>query len=404
MTIDWHKDRFDLGNSGHAPTSGPDGSPTCRWQCDVGYSVPGTPAVVGDSVYVATMYPTDSKPNVLGVNRHTGEITMETASDDPFGETRGSVCVADGIVYVSVLDDPPVTRGYDAKTGERVREYDVQPPIHSDKSPFIADGAVYSAVDFALGAFDARSEEALWTHNPEAEIYGTPAMSDGTLYAGGVKTVGESVESGDDDFPYAEQVASRLQAIDAATGRVEWERNILPKPETPAVVDGTCYVCGQQPYRRYATFDVPADIKDAIRKERSDGGIPEYGVVQAVATDDGSERWRRKLSEPVRTPPAVTRERVIVGTDAGTILGLDAKTGTVVWRFQPDKAERVRTAPAIASGVAYVGSGQTLYALDIRSGTVQWQYDMDAVIGSSPAVVDGTVYVVGADNMLRAIE
>lgn len=404
MPVDWPKDRFDLRNSGHPPTTGPTGSPNLKWECDLGYGVPGTPAVVGDHVYAATMYPTNSQSSVFGVNRETGEITMQTPPDDPSDEPRGSVCVDAGIVYVSILDGiEPITRGYDAVTGERVREYDVQPRFHTDKSPFVADGVVYSPVDFALAAFDADSESGIWSHAPDGELSGTPALADGTLYAGVIKQAGSPVSSGDEDYPLAQKLSPRLRAIDAKTGCLEWERNILPRPQASAVVDGTCYVAGQEPYRRYMTFDPPDELKDALRDARSDGGVLEYGIVQAVDTDDGAERWRCELPEQVTTPPAVTTERVVVGTAAGTILGIDALTGELSWRFSPDTTERVWSAPATADGIVYVGCGEVLYGLDVQSGAERWQYNTGALVDSSPAVVDGTVYVAGADDMLRAI-
>lgn len=402
--MDWRRQRFDLTNTGHAPTRGPDGPPACRWKCDVGYSVSGTPAVAGDSVYVATAHPTNSKPSILGVDREAGEVNMRTDPDDPFVETRGSPSVVDGVFYVSVLDFPPITRGYDATTGERVREYDLQPAINTDKSPVVVDGVVYSPGDYALSAFDARTEEELWTLRLGGKMYGTPALTEGTLYVGVAEEIDGTVDTGDEDFPQARRQAPRLQAIDAATGRVEWDRNILPVPDTPAVVDETCYVCGREPYRRFMMVEPSEEVKEAIRDPRTDGGVREYGVVQALATDDGAEQWRKELSERAETAPAVTSERVIVGTDAGNVLGLDATTGEVVWRLRPETTERVRAAPVVADGVAYVASGETLYALNSGSGAERWQYDVGTFVNSSIAVVDGTVYLVGRDQKLRAIE
>jgi outer membrane protein assembly factor BamB len=403
MTIVWDKVRFDLANSAHPPTTGPDGSPTCRWKCNVGYHVPGEPAVVGNRVYVATMFPTNGKSKVFGIDRESGDVRMRPPPDDPFHEIRGSVCVRDGIVYVSTLDDHPITRGYDATTGERVREYDIG-GLHGDYSPFVADGVLYSTIDWAIGAFDVESEEELWTHNPGASIYGTPALVDGTLYAGVVGPVGEPFDSGDEDFPRAERQAPRLQAIDVSSGDVRWDHNILAKPETPAVVDGMVYVCGREPYRRFAAFEPSDEVKEAMREERTDGGVPEYGVVQALSVDDGSEEWRLEHPHPVTTPPAVTEERLVVGTDAGSVLGLDTATGAAIWETPVTDGEIVRTAPAIADGVVHVGGGETLYGLDMQSGNEQWTFDLGAAVDCSPAVLDGTVYVSCADNTLRAIE
>lgn len=63
-----------------------------------------------------------------------------------------------------------------------------------------------------------------------------------------------------------------------------------------------------------------------------------------------------------------------------------------------------RTFPAVADGVAYVGSGERLYAIDTECGAIEWQYDMGAVVDSSAAVVDGVIYLVSKDHLLRALE
>jgi outer membrane protein assembly factor BamB len=349
------------------------------------------------------MYPSTSQSSVLGIDRDTGEIRMQTPPDDPFVEPRGSVCVDDGVVYVSVLDDPPITRGYDATTGERIREYDLNPSLHSDKSPFINDGTLYSPVDFALGAFDARSEENLWTYTPGKQIYGTPALVDDTIYVGMVETDPEELDSGDEKFPHASRLHPQLQALDAETGTVEWSRNIIPRPNTPAVVEETCFICGREPYRRYMSFDAPDAVGESTDDEMSDGGIPKYGIVHALATDEGAERWRAELSDPISTPPAVGDGRVVVGTRNGEVIGLNSTAGEIMWRLRPETDERIRTSPAIADGVVYIGCENKIYALDVQSGAERWQYELETEVDSSPAVVEGVLYISGHDNVLRAI-
>ena len=188
--------------------------------------------------------------------------------------------------------------------------------------------------------------------------------------------MGEPFDSGDEDFPRAERQAPRLQAIDVSSGDVRWDRNILAKPETPAVVDGMVYVRGREPYRRFAAFEPSDEVKEAMREERTDGGVPEYGVVQALSVGDGSEEWRLEHPHPVTTPPAVTEERLVVGTDAGSVLGLDTATGAAIWETPVTDGETVRTAPAIADGVVHVGGGRrytdSICSRGTNSGRSTW--------------------------------
>ena len=51
-----------------------------------------------------------------------------------------------------------------------------------------------------------------------------------------------------------------------------------------------------------------------------------------------------------------------------------------------------------------MGSGDNkLYALDAQTGTIQWSYKTNGAIYSSPAIVDGVVYVGSTDNNVYAI-
>lgn len=402
MPINWPMDRFDAANTGHPPTTGPDHPPAELWRCDVEYAVQGVPAVVGGRVYVATMYPTHlGTPNLFGVNRDTGEIRMRTRPDDPSCEIRGSPCVADGVVYVTLLDDPPITRGYDAVNGERVREFDVTPPINRDKSPLVADGVLYATTDFALGAYDVETGREQWVHTPTARIHGNPALVDGTLYLA-VSDRSEEERHVDDDT-FTRRLFPRVQAIDATSGNLEWERKVSAVPETLAVGDGTCYCAGRESYERYTKFELPEEMAEVLRQHRSDGGTSEYGLVQALSTDDGEEQWRTDVPSRITTSPGVTGTRVVLGTDAGTVVGLDAATGEQVWRFETASQERIRTAPAIADGVAYVGGGEWLYGIEADTGEVAWRHDLGSAMTSAPAVVDGTIYLVTKDHSLRAL-
>ncbi len=58
----------------------------------------------------------------------------------------------------------------------------------------------------------------------------------------------------------------------------------------------------------------------------------------------------------------------------------------------------IYSSPAVVNGVVYVGSNDgNLYALDAASGSKKWIYHTGASISSSPAVINGMVYV-GSDN------
>lgn len=65
--------------------------------------------------------------------------------------------------------------------------------------------------------------------------------------------------------------------------------------------------------------------------------------------------------------------------------------GGVRWTFATQGA--VRSSPAILDGVVYVGSSDGfLYALDLRTGRMRWRYAAGSAVTASPAVAAGRVY------------
>ncbi len=61
----------------------------------------------------------------------------------------------------------------------------------------------------------------------------------------------------------------------------------------------------------------------------------------------------------------------------------------------------IRSSPAIANGVVYVGShDHTLYVLDASSGKKKWAYRTAGRIYSSPTVANGVVYIGSDDKNL----
>ena len=67
-------------------------------------------------------------------------------------------------------------------------------------------------------------------------------------------------------------------------------------------------------------------------------------------------------------------------------------TDNVLWTFQT--GGWVESSPAVLNGVLYVGSNDgNLYALDATTGNLKWNFTIGGKISSSPAICDGTVYL-----------
>lgn len=64
----------------------------------------------------------------------------------------------------------------------------------------------------------------------------------------------------------------------------------------------------------------------------------------------------------------------------------------------------IYTSPAVVNGILYVGSNDgKLYALEAATGAYMWSYTTQGAINSSPAVVNGIVYVGSDDHKMYAL-
>lgn len=102
-------------------------------------------------------------------------------------------------------------------------------------------------------------------------------------------------------------------------------------------------------------------------------------------------------------------------TDAWPTFGLDAQRtsapgsapggdGSLIWSFSTP-ASVAYTSPAVVDGTVYVGDDDgNVYAIDAETGTEDWSRSLFGPVYSSPAVVDGVVYIGDGDKNLHALD
>jgi outer membrane protein assembly factor BamB len=81
----------------------------------------------------------------------------------------------------------------------------------------------------------------------------------------------------------------------------------------------------------------------------------------------------------------------------------NASTLRVVWSYQTGAA--IESSPAVVDGTVYIGSDdQYLYALDAATGGLRWRALTGGAVYGSPAVGNGLVYDTSGDNHLYAFD
>jgi outer membrane protein assembly factor BamB len=316
------------------------------------------------------------------------------------------VCVAamhaGGTVTVGPADDWPMFQGNPQHSGtQNDRAVGAASAAHltvrwktlatADKlfmsSPVVAFNAtldeplVYSTTSAGtVAARDLNTGAVVWARSGNGGIVATPAVFGNTVYVG--------------------TEARRLLAFDATTGTLQCEFSLSGAVQSSPVVG---FVDNTGPVVFFG---------DTGTSEAANAG--HEWAVNGVNNSNGActqkwvfDNWHNKGPAANRTgswsSPALTtdengRPLLVFGSadPDSSVYALDARDGTVVWRYQtkttgPD--QDVGAAPTISApgangfgdGVVYVdGKNKIEYALDLLNGAKIWQFDLEkAAVGEN---------------------
>ena len=271
-----------------------------------------------------------------------------------------------------------------------------------NSSPAVANGVVYvGSDDGRLHAFGTGGGR-LWSRWVGARVRSSPAVAGSLVYIGS------------DD--------GNIQARWIGHGALAWERHLGGKVSAPPlVVDDHVFVGS----RGGTFFAFRARTGERIWSHHTwsvwdaasyRGGTVYVGSdrsrVYAFDARSGRLRWTTRVWGRVRSTPAVTKNLVYVGTDQGRVYALDRRTGRRAWEavaLAPGDGY-VRCAPAVADGRVYVSLGLItvpmdgkVRAFDKRTGREVWKAELADYSTSSPAYVNGVVFVGSFDHRLYAI-
>lgn len=269
-----------------------------EWETTLLDSNASTPTVTADSLYVS------DNLGLYELRRSDGEIQWGIALEEPQGSVPavtdlGVWTLGSSLVQVSSVDqfsdssrDPESAENWERRQVANIQESRENPPADETRA-----GLIFTAPNF--------------------ESQGTPSVVDDTVY-----------------LP-----SQGVQAIDAHSGRVEWnfDENVIIT-QSPTVAEDTVY------------FGSGLGAELAYQIE---GATENAGTVYALDRSTGSVNWERDLGDPIDTQIAATSNSLYVSTKGGTIVGLDRETGDERWQLE--LAGGVGS-PIVAHNRLYVGT------------------------------------------------
>ncbi|MFN8651856.1 MAG: PQQ-binding-like beta-propeller repeat protein [Gemmatimonadales bacterium] len=250
-------------------------------------------------------------------------------------------------------------------------------------SPAVTATTVFvGSGDGKLYAIDRRSGMPRWIFDAGDAVTASPAVSGGLVVA--------ATHHG------------RIFAVSETTGRLVWSRRsgaALPLNTFPA-----------------GGWDLWAGSPCVTGSTVVIGG--QDGLVYALALATGKVRWTARTGGRIRGTPAVAGGQVVIGSWDGRVYALDLASGKERWvhRTVGDTLDSrkagfdrraLQSSPAVVDGGVYIGSRDGgLYALDATTGERRWRFSHRGswVVGS-PAVQRGVVYVGSSDgHFIQAVD
>jgi len=257
-------------------------------------------------------------------------------------------------------------------------------------APLVADGTVYTVAN-AVEALDARTGEYLWDVDLDGDADYTPALSDGRLVVPADQQV-TALSPDDGERLWSVQVSGPVQ--DAVTLAPDADLVTLPVGE--ARLTALTLESGEERWIDETVSPRPAAIGDDgvyLTGYRPDGNT---GVLRALDPTTGARRWSVDLESP-DTAPVVTDDGLLV-VDGGTLAVHDTADGARR-RDLGSFGDRIPERPAVADGTVFVVTADNaLAAIDLSDGTEQWRADVSVDTDAGPSVGAEAV-VIGAQDL-----
>jgi len=267
--------------------------------------------------------------------------------------------------------------------------------------PALAGGVAYVANKYGdVRAVRLRDHEVLWKRESDHRLSGPPTFVTAPVYHRG--RVFLAFLDGD------------LVAVDAATGRTAWKRNLHAHLESSPLAVGGDLFLGDDKTNLVSLrasdgkvrwqFNSPGAIKASPSYHDGRVYVADYQSAMFCAdADSGRLLWRTDTSKVAPfgeggfySSPAVAFGRVYAARDDGTVYAFDEKTGEVDWFFPTHNfvygSPAVAHVPGTPPSVYIGGYDEHLYALDARSGRRRWRYDVGGAVPGTAVVIGHTVY------------
>lgn len=311
-----------------------------------------------------------------------------------------SPIIVDGRLY-HASEDQETAFCLDAATGEIIWSFtDLGDPI--DDALVYYEGCVFVASD-SLWCLNSATGEPIWSYLGHEDYYllGPPVVIDDVVYSVETKYYSYhtyvtalnfsdgsflwekhlphktgSSPTASEDFVLVTTYLGPLYALDRNTGEIVWENTDSEYgfwDTSPVLVGETVFAGGKD------------------------------GCLHSINLSTGNLNWETDIGGIVYCTPCYFDGNLYVGCQSipseRKIACVNAESGLIVWQSYAG----IHASMGYASGYLFWGdvTDSTVKCTDASNGDTIWSYDTDDCI-SSPAIVDGVMFVGATDSCLYA--
>lgn len=319
---------------------------------------------------------------------------------------------ADGSVYFGTPSG--FLYSVDAETGKENWKFEMGAAI--SVGPAIADGKIYVGQQGGERFFycvNAKDGSLVWKQTiPGGWVWGSATVDDGLVYIPTVNGFAVCMDGKtghiiwmyptnksipaepaiDGDIVYFGSWSRSLYAFDKKTGKILWKANGIGLDSGTLIAqDGKIYLPHHDNIFMYFNSKTGEILNGGNTNAEDKGQYSNYNA--SPAFHDGSGFFTARVGIGLRGIPLTSK-----------VYSVDATTAKVNWTF-PDGGGL--SAPALASGRLYIGSGNLpfLYCLDQKTGEHLWTYEMgNRVEEATLCIYRDMLYVLSADGYIHAVK
>lgn len=237
-------------------------------------------------------------------------------------------------------------------------------PLIVDSKVFIASADDNNALKAGVHALDIKTGNQLWKYPTRNSVKNSIACDQNTIFA--------------------QDAAGWLYAIDVASGKLKWEKE-LNLETSPYLTEGLI-------------------AENGIAYAGTGNGLGAY------RSSDGKEIWTNKSweqNEAATTTLTLAGNTLIAGAQWDALYGNNAQTGEFMWKLSKDGLSNRGASATFHHDQLYIISGKSIFIIDPASGTIIRQKEINEFnldVTSTPLITDHEIIFGTAGNGVLALD